>query len=44
MSEQQNGQENLAERRYEPPQGFAENAIINDPSVYERAKEDPDGF
>ncbi len=42
--EQQNGQENLAERRYEPPQGFAENAIVNDPSVYERAAQDPDAF
>ena len=45
MSEERtNGQEDLAERRYEPPQGFAENAIVNDPSIYERANQDPDAF
>ncbi len=42
--ERKSGQEDLGERRYEPPQGFAENAIVGDPSVYERAKEDPDAF
>ncbi|CAA9460498.1 MAG: Acetyl-CoA synthetase [uncultured Rubrobacteraceae bacterium] len=42
--ERKSGQENLGERRYEPPQGFAENAIVSDPSIYERTKEDPDAF
>lgn len=44
MSEQQNGQENLAHRRYEPPEGFAKQANVQDPSVYERASQNPDAF
>ncbi|MCA1738374.1 MAG: acetate--CoA ligase, partial [Actinobacteria bacterium] len=42
--EQQSGQQDLAERRYEPPEKFAEKANIDDPSVYEKAKEDFEGF
>ncbi|MCA1737372.1 MAG: acetate--CoA ligase [Actinobacteria bacterium] len=43
--EQQNdGQENLAERTYEPPEEFSRNAIVQDSSIYEKAKEDFEGF
>ncbi len=42
--ERKDGHEDLGERRYEPPQGFAQNAIVSDPSVYERAEKDPDAF
>ncbi len=31
-------------RRYPPPQGFAEQANLRDPGVYERAREDPETF
>ncbi|MDI3339529.1 MAG: acetate--CoA ligase [Sphaerobacter sp.] len=31
-------------RRYAPPAAFAAQANINDPAVYERAKQDPDAF
>ncbi len=35
----------LAEHRvFEPPPGFTANAIVNDPSIYERAAADPEGF
>ena len=46
MSEepQGNGHENLAERRYEPPEEFAAQANVNDSSIYEKAKEDYEGF
>ncbi len=36
--------ENLAERTYEPPEEFAKQANVQDPSVYEKAAEDPEGF
>ena len=43
--EQQNGgQENLAARTYEPPEEFVRNANIQDATVYERAKQDFEGF
>ena len=44
MSEEQGGQQDLAERRYEPPEEFARQANIQDPSVYEKAAEDFEGF
>jgi acetyl-CoA synthetase len=31
-------------RVFSPPEGFAERAIVSDPSVYERAKADPEAF
>jgi acetyl-CoA synthetase len=31
-------------RRFPPPPEFAAQANINDPSVYERAGQDPEGF
>ncbi|MDP9379535.1 MAG: acetate--CoA ligase [Chloroflexota bacterium] len=31
-------------RRYPPPPGFAEQANVRDPEVYERARQDPEGF
>ncbi|MGH7539889.1 MAG: AMP-binding protein, partial [Gemmatimonadota bacterium] len=35
----------LTERRvFQPPPGFAEQAVVGDPSVYERAARDPEGF
>ena len=46
MSEEQQtgGQENLAARTYEPPEEFVRNANIQDATVYERAKQDFEGF
>jgi len=44
MSEEQYGGEALAERTYEPTKEFAEQANVNDPSIYDRAKEDYEGF
>lgn len=46
MSEEQHndGQENLAARTYEPPEEFVRNANVQDASVYERAKQDFEGF
>jgi len=44
VSEEQGGQQDLAERRYEPPEEFARQANIQDPSVYEKAAEDFEGF
>jgi acetyl-CoA synthetase len=38
------GHEDLANRKYEPPEEFASRANVSDPSIYERAKEDPQGF
>jgi acetyl-CoA synthetase len=40
MSEEQDGRI----RTYEPPEGFASGANVSDPSVYERAEEDFEGF
>ena len=35
----------LSEQRvFEPPAAFAENAVVRDPSIYERAAADPEGF
>jgi hypothetical protein len=37
--------EQLLEReRFEPPQEFVENALLNDPKVYEEGEADPDGW
>ena len=44
MSEQQRHGETLANRLYAPPEEFAAQANLNDPSVYERAREDSEGF
>ncbi len=40
MSEEQNGEI----RTYKPPEEFASNANVNDPSVYDKAEEDYEGF
>jgi acetyl-CoA synthetase len=40
MSEEQDGRI----RTYEPPEGFASKANVSDPSVYEKAEEDFEGF
>ena len=40
MSEEQDGRI----RTYEPPEGFASRANVSDPSVYEKAEEDFEGF
>jgi len=34
----------LEERRFPPPEGFAAQAVVSDPSVYERARSDFEGF
>ncbi len=34
----------LDQERFEPPAGFAENALLNDPKVYEQAARDPEGW
>src|SRR5947208_1094191 len=35
----------LAEGRvFEPPEGFRAQAVVSDPSIYERAAADPEGF
>ena len=44
MSEIQQDGQDLASRRYEPPEEFAKNANVNDPSVYEKAEQDYEGF
>ena len=44
MSEKQQNGQDLAERRYEPPEEFARNANVNDASVYEKANQDYEGF
>jgi len=37
--------EELLEReRFSPPEGFAEQAVVSDPSVHEQAERDPEGF
>jgi len=43
MSEEQSGQD-LAERTYPPPEDFARNANCQDPEVWDKAAEDPEGF
>jgi acetyl-CoA synthetase len=40
MSEEQDGRIRI----YEPPEGFASTANVSDPSVYEKAEEDFEGF
>ncbi|MDA0329146.1 MAG: acetate--CoA ligase [Gemmatimonadetes bacterium] len=32
------------DRRFPPPRDFADRAVMNDPSVYERAASDPEGY
>jgi acetyl-CoA synthetase len=32
------------ERLFEPPEGFAGRAVVQDPSIYDRAAADPEGF
>ena len=44
MSEEQQNDEALANRTYEPPEEFVETANVNDPSVYDRARQDYQGF
>src|SRR5215212_746946 len=44
MSQGQRNDEDLANRTYEPPEEFAEQANVNDPSIYQKAKEDYEGF
>ncbi len=46
MSEEQNGQsgEEFAERVYDPPEEFAQNANCQDPEVWDKAAEDFEGF
>ncbi|MDQ4048671.1 MAG: acetyl-coenzyme A synthetase, partial [Actinomycetota bacterium] len=34
----------LERERFEPPPEFAERALLNDPTVYEDAAEDPEGW
>ncbi len=34
----------LEERRFPPPEGFARQAVLSDPSVFDRAAADPEGF
>jgi len=34
----------VEERRYPPPPGFATTANIADPAIYERARQDPEGY
>ncbi len=43
MSEEQNGQD-LASRTYPPPEDFARQANIQDPEIWSKAAEDPEGF
>ncbi len=44
MSETQQDGQDLANRRYEPPEEFAKNANVNDPSVYDKANQDYEAF
>src|ERR687884_147652 len=44
MSQGQRNDEDLANRTYEPPEEFAEQANVNDPSIYQKAKQDYEGF
>src|ERR671917_233912 len=44
MSEAPRNDEDLANRTYEPPEEFLKQANVNDPSIYEKAKEDYEGF
>jgi acetyl-CoA synthetase len=32
------------DRRFSPPEGFADQAYVSDPAIYERAQQDPEGF
>jgi acetyl-CoA synthetase len=34
----------LDQESFSPPPGFAEHAVVSDPSVHERAERDPEGF
>ena len=42
--EQQGGQQDLAERVYDPPEEFAKNANIQDPEIWDKAAEDYEAF
>ena len=37
-------EELLDQETFEPPEEFAENAVVTDDSVYEQAEQDPEGF
>ena len=37
-------EELLGRDTFSPPQGFAEQAVVSDPSVHEEAERDPEGF
>jgi acetyl-CoA synthetase len=34
----------LDQERFEPPEEFAEHAVVSDPGIFERADQDPEGF
>jgi acetyl-CoA synthetase len=34
----------LEQERFEPPEEFAEQAVVTDPGIFERADQDPEGF
>jgi acetyl-CoA synthetase len=34
----------LEQERFEPPEEFAEEAVVTDPGIFERADQDPEGF
>jgi len=44
VAEETGSVEALEERTYPPPEEFVRQANVNDPAVYERANEDPEGF
>src|ERR671932_638489 len=44
MSQGQWSDEDLANRTYEPPEEFARQANVNDPTIYQKAKEDYEGL
>ena len=44
MSEEQQNGEALANRTYEPPEEFVEKANVNDLSVYDKVRQDYEGF
>jgi acetyl-CoA synthetase len=37
-------EELLGQDRFPPPQGFADQAVVSDPSIFEEAERDPEGF
>jgi len=44
VSEEQQNDQDLAERTYDPPEEFAKNANIQDPEIWDKAAEDYEGF